>query len=56
MKFTDWDNKLADQAIELDEAAEAMGISMDEIDSWKEKDKVPQKAIDWLNKANDDQP
>ena len=50
------DNALADLAIELDEAAEAMGIDMSEIEKWKEKNEVPQKAIDWLNKSNDDQP
>ena len=56
MTFTEWDNALADLAIELDEAAEAMGIEMSEIEKWKEKNEVPQKAIDWLNKSNDDQP
>ena len=56
MTFEEWDNALADLSIELDEAAEAMGIEMSEIDKWKEKNEVPQKAIDWLNKSNDDQP
>ena len=56
MTFEEWDNALADLSIELDEAAEAMGIEMREIDKWKEKNKVPQKAVDWLNKSNDDQP
>ena len=56
MTFIEWDNALADLAIELDETAEAMGIDMSEIEKWKEKNEVPQKAIDWLNKSNDDQP
>ena len=56
MTFIEWDNALADLAIELDEVAEAMGIDMIEIEKWKEKNEVPQKAIDWLNKSNDDQP
>ena len=56
MTFEEWDNALADLSIELDEAAEAMGIEMSEIDKWIEKNEVPQKAIDWLNKSNDDQP
>ena len=49
MTFEEWDNQLAEQAIELEEAAEAMNISMDEINSWKEKGEVPQKAIDCLS-------
>lgn len=56
MTFEEWDNALADLSIELDEAAEAMGIEMSEIDKWIEKNEVPQKAIDWLNKSNHDQP
>ena len=44
MTFEQWDNQLAEQAIELEEAAEAMNISMDEINSWKEKGEVPQKS------------
>jgi hypothetical protein len=31
MTFEEWDNALADLSIELDEAAEAMGIEMSEI-------------------------
>ena len=40
MTFEEWDNQLAEQAIELEEAAEAMNISMYEIKSWKEKGEV----------------
>ena len=54
MTFEEWDNQLAEQAIELEEAAEAMNISMDEINSWKEKEEVPQKAIDWLSGGQSD--
>ena len=54
MTFEEWDNQLAEQAIELEEAAEAMNISMDEINSWKEKVEVPQKAIDWLSGGQSD--
>ena len=54
MTFEEWDNQLAEQAIELEEAAEAMNISMDEINSWKEKGEVAQKAIDWLSGGQSD--
>ena len=54
MTFEEWDNQLAEQAIELEEAAEAMNISMDEINSWKEKGEVHQKAIDWLSGGQSD--
>ena len=54
MTFEEWDNQLAEQAIELEEAAEAMNISMDEINSWKEKGEVPQKAIDRLSGGQSD--
>ena len=54
MTFEEWDNQLAEQAIELEEAAEAMNISMDEINSWKEKGEVTQKAIDWLSGGESD--
>ena len=54
MTFEEWDNQLAEQAIELEDAAEAMNISMDEINAWKEKGEVPQKAIDWLSGGQSD--
>ena len=54
MTFEEWDNQLAEQAIELEEAAEAMNISMDEINSWKEKGEFPQKAIDLLSGGQSD--
>ena len=37
MTFTEWDNSLADLVIELDEAAEAMGIDMSEIEKMERK-------------------
>lgn len=49
MKFDDWDGEIADQGVELEEAAESMGCSMDEIEKWRAADKVPQKGLDFLD-------
>tara|TARA_Y200000002_G_scaffold334930_1_gene302207 strand:+ start:781 stop:939 length:159 start_codon:yes stop_codon:yes gene_type:complete len=48
MTFKEWDDLLAEQELDLEDVADAMYISMDEIFSWEKKDKVPQKAIDWI--------
>jgi len=48
MTFKEWDDLLAEQELDLEDVADAMYISMDEILSWEKEDKVPQKAIDWI--------
>jgi hypothetical protein len=48
MSFSDWDEALADDGIELEDAADAMDIEMDEIEQWQKVDEVPAKAIAFL--------
>ena len=45
MTFEEWDNQLAEQAIELEEAAEAMNISMDESIHGRKKVKFLKKQL-----------
>ena len=54
MTFEEWDNLLAEQDLDLEDVADAMRSSMDEIFSWQEKGVVPQKAIDWIKAGEAD--
>ena len=52
MEFDEWDGALADMGVELDEVSEILGVSMDEIESWRDQGSVPQTAIDFLAAGN----
>ncbi len=54
MKFDEWDGALADIGVELEEVSEILGVSMEEINSWRDQDLVPQNAIDFLMAGNSD--
>ena len=54
MKFDEWDGALADMGVELEEVSEILGVSMGEIESWRDQDLVPQNAIDFLMAGNSD--
>lgn len=53
MRFTTWDGELALQGIEVNEAAEKLEVSMDEIEAWRSNDRVPARAVKLLHQEND---
>lgn len=48
MSFDDWDKKLYKEGIELDDVANHFGISLDDIEKWREIGKAPQRAVEFL--------
>lgn len=48
MSFDDWDKKLSKEGIELDEVANHFGMSLNDIEKWREVGKVPQRAVEFL--------
>ena len=54
MNFDEWDGASADIGVELEEVSEILGVSMEDIESWRNQDFVPQNAIDFLMAGNSD--
>ena len=54
MKFDEWDGALADIGVELEEVSEILGVSMEEIEFWRDQDLVPQNAVDFLMAGKSD--
>lgn len=48
MSFDDWDKKLSNEGIDLDEVANHFSISLNDIDKWRKVGKAPQRAVEFL--------